>query len=281
MGLVRKSSHETRYQRHPQAYTLPRDQLTPEELHPMPNSAERWHDFDPQYYFSLNYSRLRDDDSQIVEIIRDFFASVTLPVGARGIDVGTGTNLYPALALLPLCEEKLTLWEYAPPNVEWLENQWTSYSSSWDEFWQLLQKSPRYAAVTDPREAFRSRVDIRQGSIFDLPPEEWDIGTMFFVAESISSQAAEFRAATESFLRALRPGSPFAAAFMENSAGYDVGDTFFPAVPVSAADLREAVAGLTEKIDIDRIDIDGKPLREGYSGMLLVRGTTIRRERRR
>jgi hypothetical protein len=245
----------------------------------MPNSAAPWHDFDSRYYFRLNYSRLRDDDRQIVEIIRDFFDSVTLPAGARGIDVGTGTNLYPALALLPLCEEKLTLWEYAPPNMEWLKKQRTSYSPSWDVFWQLLQKSPRYAAVTDPRETFRSRVDVRQGSIFDLPPEEWDIGTMFFVAESISSQAAEFRAATESFLRALRPGSPFAAAFMENSAGYDVGDTFFPAVPVSAADLREVMAGLTEKIDIDRIDMDGKPLREGYSGMLLVRGTTTGRER--
>ncbi|MEU6745518.1 hypothetical protein ABZ914_04775 [Spirillospora sp. NPDC046719] len=41
----------------------------------------------------------------------DFFATVTLPAGARGIDVGTGTDLYPALALLPLCEEGLTLWE--------------------------------------------------------------------------------------------------------------------------------------------------------------------------
>lgn len=37
-------------------------------------------------------------------------------------------------------------------------------------------------------------------------------------------------------------------------------------------------AGLIEEIDIDRIDIDGKPLREGYSGMLLVRGTTARGE---
>lgn len=245
----------------------------------MPNSAAPWQDFDSRYYFSLNYSRLRDDDRQIVEIIRDFFDSVTLPAGGRGIDVGTGTNLYPALALLPLCEEKLTLWEYARPNTEWLKKQRTSYSSSWDVFWQVLRKSPRYAAVTDPRELFRSRVDIRQGSIFELPSEKWDIGTMFFVAESISSQPAEFRAATESFLRALRPGSPFAAAFMENSAGYDVGETFFPAVPVSGDDIREVMAGLTEKIDIDRIDMDGKPLREGYSGMLLVRGTTMRRER--
>lgn len=241
----------------------------------MSNSAAPWQDFDSRYYFSLNYSRLRDDDRQIVERLRDFFGSVTVTPGACGIDVGSGTNLYPALAILPLCEEKLTLCEYAPPNVEWLEKQRASYAPSWDVFWQILQNNPRYAAVADPREAFRLRVEIRQGSVFDLPSEKWDIGTMFFVAESLSSQPAEFRAATESFLRALRPGSPFAAAFMENSAGYEVGDTFFPAVPVSEEDIREVTAGLTEKVEIDRIDIDGKPLREGYSGMLLALGTTI------
>ncbi|MEU6745525.1 hypothetical protein ABZ914_04810 [Spirillospora sp. NPDC046719] len=170
------------------------------------------------------------------------------------------------------------LWKYASPNIEWLEKQLASYSTSWDQFWRLLRESPRHAAVTDPRQALRSRAVIRQGSIFDLPQEEWDVGTMFFVAESISSQVAGFRAATRGFLRALRPGSPFAAAFMENSAGYDVGGTSFPAVPVSPADLREVMAGLTEEVGIDRIDIGGKPLREGYSGMLLVRGTTARRE---
>lgn len=244
----------------------------------MTNSSAPWADFDSLYYFGLNYSRLRDDDRQIVEIIRDFFASAGVPAGASGVDVGTGTNLYPSLALLPFCE-KVVLWEYAPPNVEWLKKQRTSYSASWDVFWDLLRKSAPYSALADPRAAFRSRVDIQRGSIFDLPRERWDVGTMFFVAESISSQDAEFRSATECFLRALRPGAPFAAAFMENSAGYDVGDNVFPAVPVNADDLRETMSELTDHIDIDRIDIDGKPLREGYSGMLLVRGTTVTREK--
>lgn len=77
----------------------------------MSNSTAPWHEFDSVRYFSHNYSRPREDDVRIVELVRDFFATVALPAGARGLDVGTGTNLYPALALLPLCEEGLALWE--------------------------------------------------------------------------------------------------------------------------------------------------------------------------
>ena len=42
---------------------------------------------------------------------------------------------------------------------------------------------------------------------------------MFFVAESITEDAVEFRAAVAAFVGAPTPGAPFAAAFMAGSAG--------------------------------------------------------------
>jgi len=56
-----------------------------------------------------------------------------------------------------------------------------------------------------------------------------DLGSMFFVADGISSAEAEFEAAVRSFLGALTPGSPFMTAFMEGSGGYDVSGVQFPA----------------------------------------------------
>ena len=61
---------------------------------------------------------------------------------------------------------------------------------------------------------------------------------MFFVAESITEDPEEFRAAVASFVSALKPGAPFATAFMAGSHGYPVADTCFPALPITPDDVR-------------------------------------------
>src|SRR3712207_4648944 len=107
------------------------------------NSHFPWDDFDPNWYFDHNYKELRDDDRQIVELVRDFFATLDLPGGSSGIDAGAGSNLYPALTMLPFCNE-ITLYEYAASNVAWLRREVQSYSPSWDPWWNLLVKEPLY-----------------------------------------------------------------------------------------------------------------------------------------
>jgi hypothetical protein len=74
--------------------------------------------------------------------------------------------------------------------------------------------------------------------VFELPASQWDLGTMFFVAESITEAPEEFRAAVAGFIGALRPGAPFAAAFMAGSDGYPVAGTYFPALPITPDDVR-------------------------------------------
>jgi len=237
------------------------------------NSHFPWDDFDSSWYFDYNYKVLRDDDRQIVEIVRDFFVTLDLP-GHRyryGIDVGAGTNLYPALTMLPLCDE-ITLYEYATSNVSWLQREIRSYSPSWDPFWDLLANEPLYNSADSPRKTLAAKARVERGNVFDLPELRWDIGTMFFVAETISSDLSEFQAALGSFLRSLRPGAPFAAAFMKNSLGYDVGAHRFPAVAITADDVETCLAGDTEDLQIHRIGITSSPLRDGYEGMILAIG---------
>jgi hypothetical protein len=173
--------------------------------------------------------------------------------------------------MLPLCRE-ITLYEYSASNIVWLQHEIQSYSPSWDSFWQSLAVAPLYKAIDSPRATLAAVAQVERGNVFDLPRAQWDIGTMFFTAESISSTPAEFRAAVRSFITSLRTGAPFAAAFMESSLGYDVGTRRFPAVAVTVSDVENCLAADTEDFHIYRIGLTKKPLRDGYGGMILATG---------
>lgn len=234
------------------------------------NSDVNWDTFDPDSYRDHNYLTLRDDDYQIMVGIRDFFASTGLSE-AKGVDVGAGANLYPALAMLPFCR-KLELLEFSAPNVSWLRKQTSHFDHHWDAFWAVYQENPVYAQVTDPRERLATTASVHQSNIFQLPARSWDLGTMFFVACSLSTDLQEFHQAVHRFVESLTPGAPFATAFMEGSEGYPVGDALFPAVGISAEEVRQSLAPVAYDTVITRITSGDDPLRDGYSGMILAVG---------
>lgn len=246
------------------------------------NSEAPWDAFDPAAYVDHNYGSLRSDDAKILEIVREHFAAHFKDAadgagsGLRGIDVGAGANLYPALSMLPWCGE-ITLFETSAANVAYLNGQRGSYDSHWDQFWAALCRQDVYAErVADPRSAFRRAVSVERGNLFDLQnrPGRWQIGTMFFVAESMSTSDEEFFLAVERFMHALAPGAPFAAAFMEGSQGYRVGEHFFPACSVSETEVRKSLSPHAEReeVAITSIGMPGGALREGYEGMIVACG---------
>jgi hypothetical protein len=180
--------------------------------------------------------------------------------------------------MLPFCES-ITLYEYAASNLEWLAEQaatdWPSWSEVWGEFWTVLRERAPYSGFGEhPRQALASRVEVAGGSVFDLDEtaSRWDMGTMFFVAESITAQWVEFEAAMHGFLRVLRPGAPFAIAFMSDSLGYEVGGIAFPAVAIGREDVTACLADHATDVVVSRIEADGTSLRDGYSGMILACG---------
>jgi hypothetical protein len=243
------------------------------------NADFPWDSFDSESYFAHNYRSMRHDDRRIVEFIRDFFTAADIPEDARGIDVGTGPNLYPTLALLPFCSQ-IELYEFSAHNIAWLHGQSTDGWPSWNDglaaFWELYTHSVPYKACgSDPRSLLSSRARIVQGSVFDLQRDagdRFDVGTMFFVAESLSDDRAEFELAVNRFLEVLRPGAPFAAAFMEGSEGYDVDGVRFPAIAVDSADVKHSLERSATDVVLERIGTDGLPLRPGYSGMIIAVG---------
>jgi hypothetical protein len=238
-----------------------------------------WDSFDSKDYFEHNYQQLRRDDEQIIHIVADFFAQCAVSADrtpangvepVRAIDVGTGTNLYPALAMLPLAGH-VTLCEHARTNRRWLEQQLSQPAASWRQFWRVMSAGrPAYAKVREPFEELRERTTVVEGDIFRLDPAAYAVGTMFFVAESITDRRDEFEAAVLSFVRSLVPRAPFAAAFMRDSVGFEVGDQEFPSCPIEELDVSQCLEPIAHDVTVH--SVESRNLRSGYDGMIVATG---------
>jgi NNMT/PNMT/TEMT family len=241
------------------------------------NADYDWNTFDAWDYLAHNYASLREGDQRILELTRDFFTAQGLGPDAHAVDVGTGTNLYPALAMLPFCS-RVNLLDHSASNIEWLTDEVTGYSGNWDAFWRVLADREPYRSLADPRAALCTRAFVRRWNLLEARfLQRSDLGTMFFVAESISTELEEFQRALRDFCALLKPCAPFAVAFMENSLGYKVGDRMFPAVRVAESDVRSAFEGLCDDLVVYHPDKGVEPLREGYTGVILVHGTVAER----
>jgi len=234
------------------------------------NSEADWDKFPCEAYLNHNYGRLRSDDDTILQRLAAFYDA--LPAGLEVVEVGTGPNLYPVLAALPVAKS-IDIIEYPAGNLRWLRQEIANLSDFWQAYWMRLSElSDRYAPL-DPKALVAKRVRVNRGSIFNLPSQSWDVGSMHFVAESITSSGDEFRQAVHSFLRCLRFGGHFVAALMENSTGYRILDADFPAYPVDSLAVEDVMNGLTADLSISRIELpENEPLRAGYTGMLFVTG---------
>jgi len=246
------------------------------------NTNAQWDAFPSQEYWRDNYEEIHPEDQEIVHRVSRFFHKAFNNRGrARSaIDVGSGTNLYPALMMLPWAE-RILLTDHSASNVRWLQlrvahrdDPWT-----WQPFWREVSDLEGYNRVADPRGQLRQacsewpgHAGIEQLSVFDLPEARWQLGTMFFVAESITEEPEEFRDAIKAFVGSLQPDSPFAAAFMAGSHGYPVAKTCYPAVPITEAQVRERF----EKLGVSELSVDllktTDRVRKGYKGMIVATG---------
>jgi hypothetical protein len=240
------------------------------------NDAVQWSDFDADDYYKINYVSVLPEDAEIIQCASKFLIEAC---GApsphkRAVDVGAGTNLYPPLLMLPWIEH-IVFTEYAPDNIGWLRKNLADVPGawSWQPFWDLVADLPCYRTVSDPRRRLAAAHEIRMESIFELPERAWDLGSMFFAADGMTTVQAEFESAVRKFLAALLPGSPFLMAFMEGSRGYEVDGKPYPSVKITPRSLDALLAELpVTGTSVLRTDNSVRRLRPGYDAMLLVTG---------
>ncbi|MFJ3671224.1 SCO2525 family SAM-dependent methyltransferase [Streptomyces sp. NPDC090106] len=252
------------------------------------NDQAPWNNFDNKAYVAQNYLELLPVDEEILVKVGRYF-SRHCESGSEGegrpvlgIDMGAGGNLYPALAMLPWCR-KITLFERAPENVAYLRQQRDDVGQNWEAFWKVLCETKAYSRHDSKWKIdFQEAARVEQGNLFKMGQRNWlglrrsagkyQIGTMFFVAESISTSPDEFRQAIDCFMNVLAPGAPFAAAFMEGSHGYDVGTEHFPACDVDKDEVEAALTPYASDLEMVRLSEAGHLVRPGHTGMILACG---------
>jgi NNMT/PNMT/TEMT family len=253
------------------------------------NADAPWNRFSSHDYWRRNYEELHAEDQEIITRVSHFLKSAFAdrPHAQRAIDVGSGTNLYPALLMLPWTDQIL-LADYSDRNVSWLQDQIANDIDpwAWRPFWGEMREAKGYSEIDNPREQLREACASESGyagierlSIFDLPNARFDLGTMFFVAESITDEPEVFRDAVEHFVGTLKPGAPFAAAFMAGSDGYKVADTVFPAVPIAPGDVMRHLTALGVCEQSVELLKTSHRVRDGYTGMIVATGFTSNRSK--
>ncbi len=240
----------------------------------MRNAEAPWDLFDPVSTWARNYDWVRNDDAEIIGRLVQFV--VALPANCRAVDIGPGSNLYPAFALSATARQ-LVLLEHGRRNAEWLRD--LAATESLPETWRGFAELVCAGLGGTPEEvwsAFRAIVEVRPGNLFDVAKASFDVATMFFVAESMTDDPDEFVEACESFVGVLTPGGSCFAAFVEGSLGYDADGIGFPAVNITAADLHAAFSPLLETYEVHRISSGDAPPGADYTGVLVVHGVRHR-----
>jgi len=268
--------------RRPPYRTLTFQLMSYADVQVLRNTDAPWNKFSPHDYWRRNYRELQAEDQEIIRCVSSFLvdACAGRPRVRRGIDVGSGTNLYPALLMLPWAE-KILMTDFSAGNVRWLRRQLEDHGAAWtwQPFWHELHEAEGYNQIGAPHKQLQVACDgepgyagVEQCSVFELPTAQWDLGTMFFVAESITEDRAEFRAAVARFVGALKPGAPFAATFMAGSDGYPVAGTRFPALPITEVDVREHLTALgAGRLSVELLSTKHR-VRKGYAGMIVATG---------
>ncbi len=228
-----------------------------------------WEQFDPERYIKDNYATLHDEDRQILNILIPLYEKM-LSGGERVLDIGTGPNLYPLVVVLPYAA-RVDCLEISSQNVQYLKRELNNPSAHWRAFLRFMEKkSSKYNS--DLLRELARKIHIYRGSIFDNTRTGYDMVSMFFCAESITNSKYEFTAACKRFVSAARREGLLVAAFMENSTEYRIGSLNFPAYPVAKELLIETFQSLCNDFRIYHIDVAARPLRSGYTGMLLLVG---------
>jgi len=232
------------------------------------NADIDWGRFDPERYRLNNYEFVRAEDRRLTELAALSFKQ--LQPGALVLDVGTGSNLYPLLAALPRAAQ-LTAWEWGATNVEWLRATLAKpIEPVWREFWGVIRAAYGEAGIDESLiGTLGAKTRVVQGSIFDLPERQWDASSMFFCAESITSDRQEFEAAMAAWCCAVKSGGVLVGAFMEKSGGYQVGGEHFPAFALDADQLRAVTERIADVAHLERVPIV-QEIRHGYDGMLFM-----------
>lgn len=228
----------------------------------VPSEGDVWDRIDVDVYTDANYAEVLGLDRLLATELASFMRGVTGDV----VDIGAGSNLYPAMAASRA--QSIVAWEYAPVFCAYLEAQAVNASPRWDQFAALVDAPP------DWRRALAAKLRVVRGGVLDLPEVSFDAATMLFVAECADGTWSGFAAAMASAMRCLRPGGKLFAAVMAMSDPATYGDVTIPLVRVDIADVQAALrAAGAEDMSVEYLQGPEMQVRDGHAGVVYATAT--------
>jgi hypothetical protein len=234
---------------------------------PRPNGDVAWDDFDTASYVADNYATLHDLDRRIIADLSPYYRA--LPPGSlrSSLDIGTGPNIYP-LMLVAAASRRLEALERSASNVGYLRRaRCEGADPCWTPFWQLCKQLDP-ALPEDLDEVLRG-LTIHHGDALDGPLGQHDLVSMFFVAESVTGDGAEFEQLSHRFAAAAVPGGHLVAAYMAGMPKYELGGETLPAFPLDRQTLEAVMRPVTRELRIRQLPAD-RTLPYEHEGVLLL-----------
>ena len=243
-----------------------------------------WQEFDPIEYSQRNYWEMLTEDEVIIRLFDKMMNKLWIKESSfeEAADIWARPNLYPAMLLLPLVKNKITLLEYSQANRDYV-SKILSGEANWDYKWHKenwVNYNKRISSMLWSRyrmtlKEIWSRVEIKEWDIYNLPNETYPAISSFFCSESITTSKEEFLKAIRSLLSSLKPGWVFVIAHMVWSEWYPAWHwTSFPAINLSISDLEETYSSIEEiesyKVEDTNAWDDKLKAREWYHSMALV-----------
>jgi hypothetical protein len=228
-----------------------------------------WDEFDPEAYIFDNYSTVFPHDLYSLALLTTLYKQKQ-HIG-KVLEIGCGPNLLPVLAAIPYADS-IRIIDPGSQNIEYLYRQLFDIDPVWKPAMTVIRAIDPSLSLNhfDFQLAYQQKISFDAGSVFDLPKNFFDVASMHYVAESITSDYAEFERACLSFKQSVKPGGMLIASFMENSTGYTVNGVDFPACPITISDLKDVFKDCDPVIE--RLSSDLTPMRSGYTGILFLVG---------
>jgi hypothetical protein len=239
--------------------------------------------FDPLGYLRTYYpADVGAENDEYLGFLARAYAGIR---GARLLDVGCGPTIYQLISACTsvdeihlrdpsaACLEQVRRWLRAEP----ASYPWGAYIARALEH---EHTSADDAAVDRRATRLRKKVaSVREEGVEDLPaiaPGRYDVVSMHFVAESITSDREQWRATVRDVAALVGPGGHLVLGSIGGATRWRSGDRTYPAVPVTLPDIEHELEshGLTPTFDV-RVPALADAEYESLIGVVATRESTV------
>ncbi len=248
-----------------------------------PRASDTFVPFDPRAYLREYYSHLGNENRALLRFLDEAYARIFTEIDtARMLEFGGGPTIYQLISAARYAVS-IDFSEYLDANLNevqlWLRDRRGQFF--WDSFIRyVLDREGALlhpGAVAQRRQLIRNKIerliycDAKKlhplGSEFRSP---YDIVSVNFVLESITTEMAEWNVFVEHVAPLVRPQGYLLMCAIMGANSYRVGNLYFPAVPISPKIIETKLQQqhfsivLTHSIAAEHKDT------QGYDGIFMV-----------